>query len=110
MIHVLPNLLFVLSTLKHIFSSYKNALEFIKIEEDKSGTTTATIRMEYVDANLAVTVVDAVNENPLSGITVSVDGPNNRRLESVTSDQGVAEFKNVGYAAVTVSVQAKSRG
>ena len=90
-------------------SSYKNALEFIKIEEEKSGTTTATIRMEYVDANLAVTVVDAVNDTPLSGITVSVYGPNNR-LDSVTSDQGVAEFKNVGYAAVIVSVQAKSRG
>ena len=101
---------FALDTFTHIFFSYKDATKVIEIEEEKLGTTTATIRMEYVDAHLAVTVVDKVNEKPLSNIAVSVDGPNNRRLESVTSDRGVAELKNVGYADFTIAIQAKSRG
>ena len=82
----------------------------VRVEKEKSGTTTVIVRLEYVDANLAVTVVDKVNDNPLSGITVSLEGPKDQRLESVTNDLGVAEFKNVGYAPVNIAVQAKSRG
>ena len=95
--------------LMHIFFSYKDATKVIKIEKDKSGTTTTTIVMEYVDTKLRVSIVDIVNDNPLSGIMVSVDGPN-RQLESITDDRGIAEFKNVGYTPVMITVKAKSRG
>ena len=82
----------------------------VKVEKEKSGTTVVIVRMEYVDPNLTVTLVDKVNDNPLSGIAVSLEGPKDKRLESVTSELGVAEFKNVGYAPVNIAVQAKSRG
>ena len=93
----------------HIFFSYKDARKVIEIEEDKSGITITTFVMKYVDTKLEVSVVDMVNNNPLSGITVSVDGPN-RQLESVTDDRGIAEFKNVGYTPVMITIKAKSRG
>ena len=84
----------------------------VKIEEEKTGKTITTVRMEYVDANLDIRVVDKVNDNPISGIAVFLFlDPNLTRLESVTtSDSGVAEFKNVGYLPIEVSVRAKSRG
>ena len=120
---LLHNIFFPISTKEYIFFSYKNALmKRVRVEKEKSGKTTVIIRLEYVDANLAVTVVDKVNDNPLSGLTVSLEGPRillpdlfgeepkDHRLESVTNDLGVAEFKNVGYAPVNIAVQAKSRG
>ena len=72
-----------------------------------------TVQMEFVDANLDIRVVDKVNDNPISGVPVvlffgNFGEPNYTSRRVMTSNSGVAEFKNVGYRPIKISVRAKS--